>query len=90
MPCEGHAVNRPLLFAWQESSGVKVFIDLLRATHGPWNIPATNAERMILINCHVFIVGANSSPSTLWGQTVGVRFRTAGGTSGQLWRVGSG
>ena len=33
----------------QKDSGVKVFIDLLKAIHGPWNIPATNADRTMLI-----------------------------------------
>jgi hypothetical protein len=31
-------------------------MDLLRAAHGPWNMPATKAEQTMLISCHVFNV----------------------------------
>jgi|HubBroStandDraft_4_1064222.scaffolds.fasta_scaffold440262_2 hypothetical protein len=44
----------------RKTSGVKVRMDLLSAIHGPWNIPATKAERTMLISCHVFIVNTNS------------------------------
>ena len=50
----------------RKTSGVKVFIDLLKATHGPWNIPATKAERTMLINCQVFIANTDSSLSCLF------------------------
>jgi hypothetical protein len=39
----------------RKTSGVKVFRDLLKAIHGPENIPATKAERTMLINSHIFI-----------------------------------
>ena len=40
----------------RKTSGAKVFIDRLKAIHGPWNIPAVRAERTMLISSHVFIV----------------------------------
>ena len=44
----------------RKTSGVKVLMDLLKATHGPWNIPATKAERTMLISCQVFIANTDS------------------------------
>src|ERR1700723_3614000 len=45
----------------RKTSGAKVFIDRVRAIHGPWNIPAVRAERTMLISSHVFIVSLQLS-----------------------------
>jgi hypothetical protein len=42
----------------RNTSGAKVFIDLLSATHGPQNIPETIAARRMLIHSHTFRVMA--------------------------------
>ena len=42
----------------RKTSGVKVCMDLLKAIHGPENIPATKAERTMLISSQIFIVNA--------------------------------
>src|ERR1700722_16761366 len=39
----------------RKTSGEKVFIDRLKAIHGPWNIPAVSAERRMLMSSQVFI-----------------------------------
>src|ERR1700744_765768 len=49
----------------RKNSGVKLFIDRLKAIHGPWNIPTVRAESTMLISCHVFIVGSRFSSRRL-------------------------
>jgi hypothetical protein len=40
----------------RKTSGSKVLIDLVKATHGPQNIPATRADRTMLTISHIFRV----------------------------------
>ena len=40
----------------RKTSGSKVLMDLVKATHGPQNIPATDAARTMLMSSQIFIV----------------------------------
>ena len=40
----------------RNSSGSKVLMDLLKAAHGPQNIPATKADRTMLMSSNIFRV----------------------------------